>query len=59
MPGSAFENATMDMAKGMFIAYREQDSREPVVFVHGAIDDLRTSGAANRTHWYMLWSNQL
>ncbi len=42
MTGFAFEGVRTAKANGTTLAYREEGRGEPVVFVHGAISDLRT-----------------
>jgi pimeloyl-ACP methyl ester carboxylesterase len=42
MTSTAFEGARTAKVNGTTLAYREQGRGEPVVFVHGAISDLRT-----------------
>jgi pimeloyl-ACP methyl ester carboxylesterase len=42
MTSTGFEDARTATVNGTTLAYREQGEGEPVVFVHGAISDLRT-----------------
>ena len=42
MPSNAFEDIKTANVNGTSLAYREEGEGGPVVFVHGALSDLRT-----------------
>jgi pimeloyl-ACP methyl ester carboxylesterase len=62
MTSSGFEDARRVTVNGTSLAYREQGEGEPVVFVHGAISDLRTwerlSAAVGRSYRAIAYSRR-
>jgi len=62
MTSTGFEGARTATVNGTTLAYREQGEGEPVVFVHGAISDLRTwerlSPAVGRSYRAIAYSRR-